>query len=101
MTIPDKPLVLHYDASNPTLGELRLFNLQSGMSPADRIEALTVFLLEHSDWSPAEVYAIRSKEMLEVGQQIGDRLRADAVPLPNRPRSRVGRGLTKRKTANP
>lgn len=101
MTIPDKPLALHYDPSNPTLGEIRLFNLKSGMTPADRVEALTMFLLEHSDWTPAEIHAIKSKELLDVGKQIGERLRADAVPLPNRPRSKVGRGSTKRKTANP
>ncbi len=96
MTVPGKPLVLRgIDPATLTLGELALFNLSGHMTATDRVDAMTVFLIEHSDWTKAEVYAIQSGEMKEIAAQVGEKLRGGAVPLAKAPRSRVGRGKRK------
>lgn len=90
MTVPEAKLVLKIDVADLTLGEAALFDGQ--ISPS----GLRSFLINHSNWSAAEVNAVKIGELDAVATQINEQLGAAAVPLASEPRSKNGHG-SKRK----
>jgi len=78
MTIPDKPLTVTADLSNLTLGELRVFS-KKGFDLFDFIQ----FLIDHTTWSEEEICEITVGEMEQIAVQLGEALKAKAIPLPS------------------
>lgn len=94
MTIPDKPLTVKVEANDLTLDEVCLF--QPG---GFEIIAFRTFLRERTNWTHAEVGALKVGELQEVAEHLRDALRSTAVPKARSPRSKRGRGSTR--TARP
>jgi hypothetical protein len=92
MTVPESKLTLHLDPRHMTLGEVVLF------SP-DGFDALRLskFLVKHGNWTAAEIDEIEVGELEEVSAQIVDQLKAVSLPLASEPRSKSGRGSSRKR----
>ena len=76
MAIPDKPLEVTIDPDELTLDEVALFE-PSGFT----VTGFMQFLAEHTNWTREEIGKIKVREMKEVADQLGEKIKAESVPL--------------------
>ena len=78
MAIPEKPLEVTADIQQMTIGELKIFS-KKGFDFFD----FRQFMIDHTNWTEAEIDSITLAEMEAVAMQLGEALKAKAVPLPS------------------
>ena len=95
MTIPEKALVLeNFDLNALTLDEMALFDQDNvGIGTLNK---LRLFLIQHGNWTAAEVGAVTVGELGQVGAQLTEAIRSAAVPLASSTSSKTGRGSTRK-----
>lgn len=77
MAIPDNPLVIKdYDPEELTLDEIECL-----ISNTFDLVAFKKFLLNHSNWSRAQIGSIKKKEAAEVRSQLVAKLQEAQAPL--------------------
>ena len=76
MPIPDRPLEFTFDPNEMTLDELCLFE-PDGFSAV----SFRQFLRDHTNWTKAEIGALKVAELKDVAEQIAAKLKESAVPL--------------------
>jgi len=90
MTIPTRPLVVNLDPTALTLGELVLFN-PGTLNGIEIAIGVRQFLIDHTEWTVAEINAIQIAELEQVALQLTERFKEVAVPKGKKPVSRIGR----------
>lgn len=80
MAIPSKPLELTLDVDELTVDDVALFE-KDGFSA----KGFKEFMGRYSNWTPAEVGGLKLKELKDVAEQIGERLKVTSIPKVNTP----------------
>ena len=78
MAIPDKALEVTADLNKLTVGDLKVFS-RKGFDFYD----FRQFLIDHTNWMEDEIDTITLEELTNVAEQLGEALKAKAVPLPS------------------
>jgi hypothetical protein len=93
MTIPDRPLELDSETVKINLGDLDIFDQElADTAPVEYVLGVRRFLLRHStSWTRAEIREIDVGELKDLGPQIAEATRRQAVPLASSAGSRTGR----------
>lgn len=84
MSVPDRTLEISLDVKQVKLKELRIFS-ETGLQKALLDGRFSEFLGEHSNWTADEVDNLTIEELEQVAQTIGEKLRANFVPLAKPP----------------
>ena len=79
-----KPLKVMVNVQDMTLDELCLFDSE-GFTPF----AFRSFLINHTNWSKAEIGLVKVGELEDVAKQLADGMKT-VVPLPSKPLSATG-----------
>lgn len=78
MTIPERALVVTVDPKDMTLDEMVLFSVK-GFDIYD----FRQWLIDNTEWTAEEIGKIKLRELEQVAIQIGEAVKAKAVPLAN------------------
>ena len=76
MAIPDRPLIFNFEPNDMTLDELCLFD-PAGFSSI----AFRQFLIDHTNWTRAEIGRVKVSELKEVAEQLAAKFKEAAIPL--------------------